>query len=167
MEYSDSVTMWRGICDLEVRDAHIKLPLVLTIIDMESSGEQTAWRYEPLAGTYNVPLHSKLFKIEEQQETAQQQCSWGLMQVLGSTARELDYNRRYMADLCAYPALAIRYGVIYLKHLWNMGLERPDQLFSAYNGGPSAVGQSIKEHRNRSYVEKAMETMSQYVDGVE
>lgn len=75
--------------------------------------------------------------------------SWGLMQVLGNTARELGYQGAFLGDLC-HPEIGLRYGAKYLKKQLNRYGEM-ERALSAYNAG------SETEKNLHTYVEPVLE----------
>jgi hypothetical protein len=83
----------------------IRLELILAIIKVESAGYSYASRYEP---GFHKWLQGKLVGrniqprvgfITRETEMFNRATSFGLMQILGQTAREMDYNRTYLAEL--------------------------------------------------------------------
>ena len=69
------------------------------------------------------------------QEWACQRSSWGLMQIMGATAREQGFRGNYLTELCD-PWVNIEYG---LKHLWNYAFQKGNRstvdALQRYNGG--------------------------------
>jgi soluble lytic murein transglycosylase-like protein len=107
--------------------------LVAAVVQVESSGNPQATRHEPAWRYFkDVGLHAARLGIPVDQEEAYQAHSWGLMQVMGSVARELGF--RYHLPQLLDPPTGLEYGcrklAACLKRwpLWEEGL-------AAYNGG--------------------------------
>ncbi len=115
--------------------------IVAAMVHQESAGDplamrhEPAWRYWYLAhGSFQAPRG-----VSVPTERMQQATSWGLMQVMGAVARELDCAAPYLSALCD-PALGLDLGCRYLARLVRRfgAIERA---ISAYNAGsPQAVG---------------------------
>ena len=123
--------------------------LVYAICQVESSLNPTATRYEPhfrwLVGDNEAMSPS---------ERHDQMTSWGLMQVMGSVARELGHTGP-LTDLL-HPPTGLFYGCLHLRRfrakydLW------PD-VIAAYNAGsPRRVAGQIGPYVNQSYVDKVL-----------
>jgi soluble lytic murein transglycosylase-like protein len=129
--------------------------IVIAIIEQESNFNPFALRFEPAwyrrllpkANEPNSPILSPT-------EIAQRSISWGLMQVLGQTLRELQHRfqepkLRYLTPLCHDQSLAITWGCRILQHK----LQRTGDLHAAilaYNGGarPAYLSEVIaKSHQ--------------------
>lgn len=127
--------------------------LVAAIILTESSGNPYAARFEPCWEWYQEPkLYAKELGITEDTERVFQATSWGLMQIIGTCARELGYS-------IELPRLAevdknLQYGcrkLGVLFHKYNLS-----ECISAYN-----AGHPVKS--NQAYVDKVLT----YIDSVE
>ena len=86
--------------------------LVGAVVLTESSGETYAMRYERGYRYLFQPSQVKPKGCSTATEINAQQCSWGLMQVMGATARELGF-RGWMGELCR-PEIGLEYGCRYL-----------------------------------------------------
>lgn len=107
---------------------------VLTIVSIESSFNRNAYRYEAKLG----------------------EASYGLMQVLASTARDMGYSGP--VEGLYDPLTNLRIGMLYLKWVWDylsrrLGREPTyDEWLSGYNGG---VGNVISNGwRSADYIRK-------------
>jgi soluble lytic murein transglycosylase-like protein len=101
-------------------------------------------RYEP---TYRWLVGDKLNMSLTERHT--QMCSWGLMQVMGGTARELGLTG-YLSQLCD-PETGVQYGCRYLRRLFER-YQIWDDAIAAYNAGsPRRVGPT---YVNQGYVDK-------------
>src|SRR5271168_3063878 len=69
--------------------------LVCAIVEQESFWDTYAIRYEPaFRSRYVAP-----FGLQMTEEVARS-ISWGLMQVMGQSARERGFNRKFLSALC-------------------------------------------------------------------
>jgi soluble lytic murein transglycosylase-like protein len=83
--------------------------LVCAVVEQESNWDAYAIRYEPaFQQRYVEPLNLS------PTETVARSISWGLMQLMGEVARELDY-KGFLAELCD-PVTGLEYGC---RHLAN------------------------------------------------
>lgn len=87
------------------------------------------------------------------QEWWAQQASWGLMQVMGSLARELGYTGPYLPMLCD-PATNLQYGCRQLGALFTWAAGDANKALAAYNGGKG--GNEVPPYRNQSYATKVL-----------
>lgn len=87
--------------------------LVCAICEQESSWNPWATRYEPLFfAKYVAPLYTNN-KVSASEAYARG-FSWGLMQVMGQTAREAGYTEPFLSALCD-PADALEIGCRVLR----------------------------------------------------
>lgn len=121
----------------------INLSLICALIEHESSWNVFAVRYEPLFyQRYVVPL--KGITATEAQMRA---TSWGLMQLMGQTAREFGFIGKYLAELCD-PEIGIDFGCKKLRHCLDRNVSDESRALLEYNGGKDAsypvIVQSLK-----------------------
>lgn len=115
--------------------------LLAAIIQVESGGRQGAFRYEP--AFYNKYIRNKKLEklpgyvpteVTPTSEKLLRSSSFGLMQIMGQTARENGFEREDLCDLIIHPDLNINLGAkIIAKHLSNT-VDVKDALLR-YNGG--------------------------------
>lgn len=130
--------------------AHIDPMLAIAIAEVESAGDPLAVRYEPgWKYHYNVENFAKMCRISEATEHVLQACSFGLMQVMGTVARELGHEESLLKLTDA--RLGAKYGCIKLAKLFKL-LKSVDDVISAYNAG-SPIKRDGK-YINQSYVDK-------------
>lgn len=130
--------------------------MVMAIIQVESGGFQFATRFEPgWKYWHQIDQFCKLTKppITFDTERTHQQTSWGLMQIMGSVAREHGFDG-HLPQLCD-PELNIKYGCKHLKRLRRASYTDLDQI-AAYNAG-SAKKLANGVYVNQSYVNKVAE----------
>ena len=143
-------------------DAHGLDPdLVEAVVIKESSGNSWAWNPEPkyrylwdvrtgkpfraLSGTEiaseTPPPDFPTLAGDRDQEWWGQTASWGLMQTMGSVARERGFTGAFLTALCE-PQTGLRYGCLHLAHLLSWAKGDRSKALSAYNAGfaPSAQG---------------------------
>ncbi|KAF5029904.1 Transglycosylase SLT domain protein [anaerobic digester metagenome] len=121
--------------------AQYRLPLVIVrgVVIQESTLNTFATRYEP--GFYErylkgKPLNYVPHGCSQETERVGRATSWGLMQVMGETARCNGF-RGWFAELTV-PAEGLAWGCIYMARLRDKYLARGGWpgVLRAYNGGP-------------------------------
>lgn len=152
---------WPLINDVSDRYG-IESKIIAAMVSVESSGNTCATRYEPhYRWTDAVPMYARRNKITEKTEELHQKTSWGLMQVMGGTARsELNFDG-HLSSLC-FPEIGLDLGVKYFKKL----LDKYDNLWdavSAYNAG-SPRKDINGTYSNQHYVEKVKTRIAQIDD---
>lgn len=152
----DGVLPWPVIEDIAER-FKIDRYLIAAIIMQESGGSQYACRFEPGWRWFlSIPHYAKRNGITENTERVMQSTSWGLMQIIGSTAREMGFNGPLPA-LCEIENNII-YGSAYLAKLWlKYGIM--SDVISAYNQGSAKKGKDGK-YANQKYVDSVLAWMS-------
>lgn len=125
--------------------------LVAAIIEVESSGNTFAMRYEPLWWR-RLSQHESVKGVSSATERAQLSTSWGLMQVMGVTARELGFRGPFLSALCQ-PSVGIEFGVRYLKRQLDRYDGNEVEAVAAYNAGTARRGDD-GDFVNQSYVDK-------------
>jgi hypothetical protein len=141
------------IVKLECNARKIDFNVISTIIHVESSWRPNSARYErKYAWTKDIEKFSKLHGITKDTEMGFQKTSWGLMQVMGGTARDIGYSG-WLPDLCD-PEIGVHVGCEYFQNVCGQYLDIRDQ-FAAYNGG-SIKRKLDKTYRNQEYVDKAL-----------
>jgi soluble lytic murein transglycosylase-like protein len=107
--------------------------VVMAICEVESGWDTYAVRYEPQWKYILEPaLWSKKVETSAATEKVLQSCSWGLMQVMGTVARELGFSEDF-PRLCL-PEVGIQYGCLKLVDCLKKYPQLPDALAS-YNAG--------------------------------
>jgi soluble lytic murein transglycosylase-like protein len=127
--------------------------LVSAIVQVESSGDEGAMRFEP-------HWYDRLDDVDPPRgvsaatERMQLSTSWGLMQVLGVTAREFGCDAPFLSVLCE-PVVGIEYGCQVLASKF----ERYDGVtldaVAAYNAGSVRLS-ADGSYANQGYVDKVM-----------
>jgi len=106
---------------------------VAAIAMKESKGVEFSSRYEPsYTDLWFYRQNAERLEISQATERTHQKTSWGIMQVMGSTARELQFKG--MLPALGGNALSLKYGCKYLKmQLVRYGTYR--LAVAAYNRG--------------------------------
>lgn len=131
--------------------------LVAAIVRVESGGNAWATRYEP--GFYERYIRDQKTKafgaVSVPTEKNARATSWGLMQVMGETARCLGCTLPFLSALCD-PATGLDWGCNLLKRLRARYLDTYGWagVVSAYNAG--SVRTSGGKLSNQPYVDKVL-----------
>lgn len=140
------------LLDLARRAAHaegIDPTLVCALVEQESAWNPWAMRYEPLFfAKYVAPLYTNN-KVSATEAYARG-FSWGLMQVMGQTAREMGVNSLHLSSLCD-PATSLAIGCRILKKKLDAAAGEIKKALLAWNGGG-----------NPDYAEEVVARMPRY-----
>lgn len=132
--------------------------LVLAIIEQESGGRPYATRYEPGYRYLVAPVAwAARRSVTSPTEEVHQKTSWGLMQVMGATARDLGFCG-YLPELCQ-PELGIYYGCLYLQRQFRR-FESKENAIAAYNSGAPRV--VAGRYENQVYVDSVLAKYEQF-----
>lgn len=124
--------------------------LVASVVMTESGGNAKAARYEKgYHWVTDTAFWAKKCHITEATELMLQSCSWGLMQVMGATARDVGYTG-FIPDLCI-PELGLDVGCHYLHRLMVRHGSINDAV-AAYNAGSVRI--SNGKYDNQEYVDR-------------
>lgn len=124
--------------------ANLQPELLCALVEQESDWNVYAIRYEPaFRERYVAPL-----KLQPTEEIARS-ISWGLLQIMGETARE----QGYLGDLPALcdPTINLPLGCKILNHELAVGKGSITYALLSYNGGS-----------NQNYAEEVLARTSQY-----
>jgi len=103
--------------------------LICAVCEQESAWNPWAMRFEPKFLDKYVPA-----SIESVTERMARACSWGLMQVMGQTAREAGFGRAHLSELCL-PDAGIEYGCKVLACRWAQAGGVMETALLLWNGG--------------------------------
>lgn len=123
--------------------------LIAAIIEIESAGNTFAIRYEP---GWNYFIETGARGMSRATEEYQQKVSWGLMQVMGTVAREHGFDGPFLSALCQ-PSIGIEYGVRHFRKQLDRYNGSEVDAVAAYNAG-TVVKRSGADYANQSYVTK-------------
>lgn len=126
--------------------------LVAAIVRVESGGNPWAHRYErEFDRRYNREPGGFIPRgcSGDTEEVGRAQ-SWGLMQIMGETARYLGF-RGWFPELCS-PEVGLRWGCDYLARLASRYSREPwEVICRAYNGGPGN-----RHNKSNTYPDKVL-----------
>lgn len=127
--------------------------LIQAIVQVESSFMEKAMKYEMSYTSYYSDLYfAKFFHIDQNTERALQRFSYGLMQVMGGTARGYGFTG-FLTDLLD-PETNIEYGCKFFASLVKRYKYTNDQI-AAYNAGHVRKNQD-GTYVNQKYVDKVL-----------
>lgn len=133
---------------------NIDYRLVYAIAVVESSLNPNAVRFEPgWKYLLDVESYAKRLHITASTEEILQKCSWGLMQVMGSVARELGFELEL--NQLSNPYFNLEIGCKKLLQLQSKYSEVED-VISAYNQGSPRKDKKSKCYKNQAYVDKVL-----------
>lgn len=138
--------------------------LVCAICEQESAWRPLAMRYEP-GYRWLWPSATKVTApagVSLATERTQQRTSWGLMQVMGATARELGCREPFLSSLCQ-PELGLEYGCRFLLSLLErFAMGGLSAVISAYNAGHPRLKPASEDGNLDTYVEPVLRRMERY-----
>lgn len=147
-------------CIETAADIHgLPVALVAAIVKTESSFDPAAIRYEPqFYARYIVgkPI-AAIPPCSPDTERTSRAISWGLMQIMGATARERGFRGAFLSELCD-PAVGLYWGcahLVYLKSQYQKS-HGTEGVIAAYNAG-SPRKNHIGQFVNQLYVERIRE----------
>ncbi len=136
----------------------IPIEIVCGIISQESSWRADATRYEPaFQKRYIDPKYPKFSEKWRRDMST----SWGLMQIMGITARELGF-RGDPCELLNNP-LGIKYGCKKLASLMRKYPDSNKDVIAAYNAG-TARRDKNGQYINKNYVNKVLEYAQEWAE---
>ena len=127
--------------------------LICAIIEQESSWNPYAIRYEPaFFAKYVAPLFTNN-KVEPPTNTEahSRAISWGLMQVMGQSARETGFTGQFLSQLCD-PAIGIEAGCALFTHKLAAARGNATQALQYWNGGANPSYAAEVQARMPNYV---------------
>ncbi len=131
--------------------------VIAAIVTIESTWNPWVCRVEPgYYWTSKVRDFADLHRQSHQTELWHQKTSWGLMQVMGGTARDLGYT-----DICTKlctPELGLEYGIRYFLSRAARYPDLEDQI-AAYNAGSARKDPLSKRYSNQPYVDKVLNAL--------
>jgi soluble lytic murein transglycosylase-like protein len=138
------------------KQLNIDPDLVEAIVMTESAGLPMKVRYEPTwKYLYKVDEFAKSLTITPDTEKVLQSCSWGLMQIMGSVAREVGFVKD-MPVLCEVE-VNLFYGCKKLKSFINKYPIQTDAIASYNAGFPKVMANG--KYFNQTYVDKVTKHM--------
>jgi len=128
--------------------------LVAAICVTESSLDERAMRFEPnYQWLFKADKFAREWRTDLKTEVALQRFSYGLMQIMGATARELGFDA-FLPNLCK-PEVGLFWGCKYFAILLNRHGDR-DKAIVSYNAGSPRWDASKGEWENQVYLDKVL-----------
>lgn len=128
--------------------------LIAAICQKESAGNCRAMRYEPgYKWLYEEEYWAKHMGTTVETERELQKFSWGIMQIMGATAREYGFDEQLPVLL--NPEDGIHYGVKFLFHKVQKYNGNTVKAIAAYNAGSARYRES-GELVNIGYVQDVL-----------
>jgi soluble lytic murein transglycosylase-like protein len=127
--------------------------LICAIIEQESAWNPHAIRYEPaFFAKYVAPLFTNN-KVEPATNTEahSRAISWGLMQVMGQSARETGFVGPFLSELCD-PPVGIEAGCSLFAHKLGIAHGNISQALQFWNGGTNPSYAAEVQSRMPTYV---------------
>lgn len=149
-----------GLIVSTARGAQVPPELVLGIIEAESGGDPRAARINSTY-PYTMMQAKRPAMCSVDVERIFQKTAWGLMQVMGATARELGFDG-WLSELVV-PETNVRLGIEFLGRKMSQHLERDgiEGVVAAYNGGAPRRRPDGK-FVNQTYVDRVMEAAKRF-----
>ena len=149
-----------GLIVSTARGVQVPPELVLAIIEAESGGDPYAAKINPTY-PYTVKQAKRPAGCSVDVERMFQKTAWGLMQVMGATARELGFDG-WLSELVV-PETNVRLGIEFLGRKMSQYFERDgiEGVVAAYNGGAPRRRPDGK-FVNQTYVDRAMEAAKRF-----
>ena len=142
------------------RGAQVPPEVALGIIEIESSGDPYAAKINPTY-PYTMMQAKRPVGCSVDVERMFQKTAWGLMQVMGATARELGFDG-WLSGLVV-PETNVRLGIEFLGRKMSQYFERDgiEGVVAAYNGGAPRRRPDGK-FVNQTYVDRVMEAAKRF-----
>lgn len=136
-------------------------PVIMAIIEVESSFNPFAIRYEPhYRWLYKPEEFYRLYTSTEETEIILQKCSIGLMQVMGAVFRELGY-RKPLTMLFTDISAQIHYGIKHFSRFYIKYGRNIPYAVASYNAGSPRMTEDGK-FINQPYVDKVLQKMERW-----
>ena len=151
--------VWDLVTDLCRIEGYDNPKLVYAIIEVESGKDAWATRFEPKYRWIDEPdSHAKRLGITPMTEVTLQKFSYGLMQIMGGTARALGFTD-HLTTLCI-PAVNLSTGIKLLKQLTRR-YETLEDVVSSYNQGSPRKDGNL--YQNQGYVDKVLDSYNKVI----
>ncbi len=149
-----------GMIILAARQAQIPPEMVLAIIERESGGNPHAAKISPNY-IYTMPQAKRPGMCDINTESYMQKTAWGLMQIMGATARSTGFDG-WLPELID-PKINVAVGVAHLSNLMTRHYNKYGVagVIAAYNGGAPRQRPDGK-YLNQWYVDEVSKGMKKY-----
>lgn len=149
-----SFDVLQKLIDAAASQHRLSAHLIRAIVKTESGGDPAAMRYEP--GFFDRYVDGRGFATylpcSRDTEERLRAFSFGLMQIMGQTARELGFRGVFLTELLD-PAVNLEWGCRLLSKLMSRYRGDVEKAVSAYNAG-SARCDANGKFSNQGYVDK-------------
>lgn len=136
--------------------------LVLAMCWVESKFDQFAVRTEKdYQWVWRVPEYAKKMRISIDTEQALQSMSFGVMQVMGATARWQGFDQSILL-LAADPELGFHYGLKYIRHQMGRYRNNEEKAIAAYNAGHADYKDG--KLKNQDYVNEVLQKKAEFLE---
>lgn len=136
--------------------------LVLAFCETESAFRFKSARYEKRFIWIHEPeLYAHFHKVTLDTEVNFQKTSWGILHIMGGTARFIGFGG-WLPDLSSFE-LGLEWGCRYIAHLHDKYITQ-DDLIAAYNAG-SPKRMKDGTYANQNYVNKVKLAYLKYKNG--
>lgn len=131
--------------------------VIAALVTVESTWNPWVCRLEPsYAYTVRVRDFAEMHRQTHTTELWHQRTSWGLLQVMGGTARDLGFSD--CLTMLTSPAVGLEYGIRYFLTKQARYPELEDQI-AAYNAGSARKDPLSKRYSNQAYVDKVLNAL--------
>ena len=160
----EKVTRWRNIVDKWACEIGVSQALIFAVIQMESGGDEKAYRYEP--GYYKRYIEKNLdwnlLMMKYNYKPRDVAASYGLMQLMFPTA--FPYKKNLKPTELYEPNTNIRIGTAYLAGLLKKYDGDKLQALAHYNGGAGGARavRLSKDTQATRYARRALALYERY-----
>ena len=123
--------------------------LVEAVVEAESARKTHAYRYEPRFWAKYLAKTPEWSQANPERVSA----SYGLMQIMYTTAREVGFTGT-APEYLFVPEIGLEFGCRKLRSLLDWSKGRVPQALAAYNGGK--VANTVAPYRNQPYVDRVL-----------
>lgn len=150
-----NMTITRDFFELAVKRENSDLDpnLLHAISIVESNKNPNIVRYEPKwKYWFNVSQYARQLGITHETEKILQAMSWGLMQIMGTVAREHGFDDHM--TVLTEPFVNLKYSIKVIESLFTKWLDL-DSVISSYNQGSPRLNES-GSYTNQDYVDRVL-----------
>lgn len=158
----EKVYRWRPVVDKYAVKYQLSQALILAVIEMESGGNEKAFRFEPGFYDHYLKNNTNWQKLMQERGYTPEQVSssYGLMQLMYPTAWMLGF--RGDPEELYDPDINIDLGCKYLRKLMNRYNNDHMLALAHYNGGSTGAKQFINEETDKRPVRYAYKVNNIY-----
>ena len=143
-----------GLLERKAAEYGIPPDLLRAVVHVESGGNPWAMRYEDHWRWFtDLDKYSGSYQSLDTEKQAQK-TSWGLMQIMGGTARGMGFDGRFLSELLD-PETNLTWGCMYLRNQY-LRYGCWEDAVAAYNAG-SVRKRENGTYYNQGYVDKVFD----------